>query len=246
MQLPFGLRKLLQEYGPILRPGAVLLVIIVAFFVGVVPLARKSLDLWNQNRSLSRELTLLRHKAAVVTSLDPNALRTNLGEIDAAVPTDKSVPSILTTVEGLSGQVGVSLLDLTLSGVGTLASESGKTAAPHPSGAQVVHFSATVEGTLSQIYQMLRTLSTVRRFMGIRSFDMAVAGNGNVRTKFEMDAYWHPLPSAIGSVESQIEPLTGEEESEIANIASLPNFGFTSALPPPSLGGPVKADPFSP
>jgi hypothetical protein len=97
---------------------------------------------------------------------------------------------------------------------------------------------------MEQTQQFFQLVSSVRRLLGIRSFDMAITPSGIIATKIYMDTYFAPLPSALGGVASALAPLSEQEESILAKIVSLPNLSQTAPLPPAAIG-PGKSDPFS-
>ena len=246
MKIPTTLRRQVADYQSIIKPLVIVGVVIAGFLLGVIPAARSLSMVYTQSRSLTTEIDALSQKVTVLSSLDVDSLEQNLRDFLAAVPTEKNVPSLFTTLENLASQNGVSLLDVTMSTIGGIASDSGKSARTDASGAQLVRFSASIEGTMDHVRQLFQTLIAVRRLLAVRSFDMTINGTGTVTAKLEMETYFAPLPKELGSAAGRIEVLNQKEEAVIAKISAFPNLGSVAELPPPSLGGPIKIDPFSP
>ena len=246
MKIPTTLRRQVADYQSIIKPLVIVGVVIAGFLLGVIPAARSLSMVYTQSRSLTTEIDALSQKVTVLSSLDVDSLKQNLRDFLAAVPTEKNVPSLFTTLENLASQNGVSLLDVTMSTIGGIASDSGKSGRTDASGAQLVRFSASIEGTMDNVRQLFQTLIAVRRLLAVRSFDMTINGTGTVTAKLEMETYFAPLPKELGSAAGRIEVLNEKEEGVIAKVSAFPNLGQVAELPPPSLGGPVKADPFSP
>ena len=107
-----------------------------------------------------------------------------------------------------------------------------------------MQFAVSIEGTMEQTQQFFQLASSVRRLLGVRSFDMAITPSGIIATKVYMNTYYAPLPNVFGGITSRLELLSEQEESLIAKIVSLPNLSQTAQLPPAAIG-PGKSDPFS-
>ncbi len=238
------MRKIFLDYQSLIRSVAILGVIVLGCLFGIVPAARTTLGLVKNIRSTNSEIVGLNQKIAVLSALDRDSLKQNLFELSSAIPIDKSPQTIFSTLEALSAQAGATLSDVTLSGLG-IATESAKTSQLHTSGARVVQFSAFIEGTILETKEFFRLAGSVRRLLGIRSFDMSVSQAGTVVTKVEMDGYFAPLPRELGALRASMEPLSEHEEAVVRKIASFPNFTRTAGLPPAAIG-PVKSDLFSP
>lgn len=240
------MRKIFLDYQSFIRSVAILAVVVVGSIVGIIPAGRTILSLAKDIRSANAGIVRLNQKIAVLSALDSDSLKQNFSELSSAIPLEKSPQSIFSTLEAMSAQAGTALGDVTLSGLGTIATESAKQSQLHTSGARVVQFSVSLEGTMQQTKEFFRLAGSVRRLLGIRSFDLSVSPAGTVVTKIEMDGYFAPLPGELASLSASIEPLSEREEAAITKIVSLPNLTRVAQLPPADLGGGVKSDLFSP
>lgn len=223
------------------------LVLLVGGFIGlvafVIPSWKEAFALLKKTQETEKEVTQLQNKYAILTSLDEGELRLHLANLLAAVPADKSAGSILSTVESIAGELGVSLSDITLSAIGIVATASAQTQSMHPSGASVVNFTVTVEGGVEGVRQFASQVTRVRRLLAIKSFDMTFGTTAQAR--IDMEAFVFPLPKELGKVGATISPISDTEAATLSQVAVLPDLRRSEALPPAALGAP-KSDPFSP
>jgi hypothetical protein len=229
-------------------------VLIIAFtigglFIGVVPAIQKILDQVETTRQLSVELAGLQKKLDILNAIDEDQLRADLVTVLSAVPADKSLPTVFSTVEGVAQQVGVGILDQTISAVGGVASQSGtQTALEKQLGSRVLPFNVTVQGPISAIQQFIAQSTNVRRLLRLRTFSISFPKENEVlRVSLQMDAFYEPFPTNLGSLSSSLTPLSEKEQGLVTQLASFPLVGQAAGgeLPPAALG-PGKANPFSP
>jgi Tfp pilus assembly protein PilO len=247
------LRKLSREYQGLIVSIGILIVCGLGVLLGVVPLIQKTIDLNTENRSLSAEVDLLNNKVSVLQSIDENAMRSDLQTLLSAVPSDKSLSTLLDTLDGLTGKTGVSSGNFSLSKLGSLATESAQrlSADERAVGSNILPFTISLTGTLDQMRGFLATSVSVRRLFRIRTFDVSFVKTGTesgtmVSANMAMDTFYSPLPSAIGSVSEPLTALTSTDTNLIAKVAAMQPLVQTSSvtLPPPT-GGAGKSDPFS-
>lgn len=246
------LRKLFREYQGLIISVGVLIVSGLGLVLGVVPLIQKTIDLNTENSSLSAEVDLLNNKVSVLQSIDENMMRSDLQTLLSAVPSDKSLGTLLGTLDGLTGKTGVSSGNFSLSKLGSLATESAQrlTADEQAVGSNILPFTISLTGTLDQMRGFLATSISVRRLFRVRTFDVSFLKAGTesgtmVSANVAMDTFYSPLPSAIGSVSQPLTALTSTDTDLIAKVAAMPLLVQTSATLPPPTAGAGKPDPFS-
>lgn len=249
------LNKVFEGNKTIVLSVVIFAIVVGGFLWGIVPAGSAVWNLYEQNAALAIEIRTLSQKTAILSSLDQSSLRQNLKDVVAAIPADQSLPTLLATLDGISAQSRTTLSDVSLSGSETISSASANTPPPsaprtktakNSAGANVVAYSASIQGALPQVQDFLRLSSNVRRLVGIRSFDITIGATASAQAKIEMETYFVPLPTQIGAIGSSVDTLSSAEEATIQKLASLPNLTVTAQLPPALIGGPVKANPFSP
>lgn len=247
------LRKLFREYQGLIVSIGILIVCGLGILLGVVPLIQKTINVHTESRTLSAEVDLLNNKVSVLQSIDENAMRSNLQTLLSAVPSDKSLGTLLGTLDGLTSQAGVSVDSFSLSKLGSLATESAKrlSADEQAVGSNILPFTISIAGSFDQIRALFAASVSVRRLFRIRTFDVSFLKAGTesanmVSAHVGMDAFYSPLPSAIGPVSEPLTALTSTDVDLIAKVAAMRPLAQTSsvALPAPAAGA-GKADPFS-
>lgn len=236
---------MLRIYQPFLKPGLIILVVLFGTLFGIFPAIRTSFRLWGEYRILTKDVRELSRTRAILESLDAETLKTNVVDITGVLPTEKSPPSILATLDAMSSRTGVGILDVSFSGADTLgATASAKQGATHPSGARLVQLTTSIDGTVSQVGEFLKLFGSVRRFLGVRSFQITVTPPDRMQVKLELDGYYLPL-AKTGGKPAVISPLSQEEETELANVSALPLIIQMPPPLPPSASA-ANPDPFSP
>ncbi len=249
------LTKILRQYRDLIISIGVILVSLLGLVVGVVPLVQKTIALNKEYRALSQEVDVLRNKVSVLQSIDESAMKKDLQELLYAVPSDKSLSTLLGTIDSLTAKTGVSAGNFSLSKLGSLATSSAQrlTTDEKTVGSNIVPFTMNISGTLDQIRGFLATSISVRRLFRIRSFAVSFVRTDTESTgsaimtsaHMAMDAFYSPLPTSIGSIGQQLSDLSGEEKDLVSKVAGIPLLvPLFPALPPAALG-PAKTDPFS-
>ena len=214
----------LHLYQPIILSVVILLGSILGITLVVVPVARTTFELAAATRSLSTEIGQLRAKNSLLDGLDEETLRGQLEAIVTAVPPDKALPSLLLTVEGLSGQSGITLSDLTLSpGIIATGAAQESTVTEKQLGANLLSFAVTVEGTFDGLRSFLNSVVGVRRLMRVRNFTATFASSGTTKTLLQMDTFYIPYPTSLGRPTQKLNPLSVREEELLVRIAAMPN-----------------------
>lgn len=219
-----SLKKFFKTYQQIIFSIAVILIALGSIVFGIIPATGKVLELRETNTLLTTKNQALRVKASILASLDEEVLRQNLNALIAAVPPDKSLPSIFSTVDGLSASTGVVVSDFVLNSAGSIATDSARkqTGEEQKIGSNLLPFSLSIEGTYDQIRNFLESAVGVRRFFRVRQFDLAFTGQGGLKATLGMDAYYAPLPTQLGLIDQALNLLTQNEEAVIVRVSALP------------------------
>lgn len=246
------LNKIFRDYQGLILSIGILLASGLGILVGVVPLVQKTIAMNTQLNSVSAEVDVLKNKVSVLESIDEVSMRNNVQILLSAVPSDKSLSTLLGTLDGLSAKTGVSVGSFTLAKLGSLATDSAQRVSANEQavGGNILPFTINISGTFDQLRGFLAASVSVRRLLRIRTVDVAFAttASGSARTAsatLGMDTFYAPLLTTIGSVSQPLTPPTSTDDEIVAKMAGMQLLIVPSApLPPPSLG-PAKPDPFS-
>src|SRR5262245_54951009 len=119
-------QKFYRTYQVLIHSVGVFLLVILGTIIGIIPVFRRIAQVRDETTKLQAQVEVLRKKALVLEAIDESTYRQFLAELVTAVPPDQSLTSVFSTVDGLAGQSGVTVTDLSLSKPGKIASESGK------------------------------------------------------------------------------------------------------------------------
>lgn len=221
----------------------ILIVCVVGLVLGVVPIGKKGFDTAKDVRSLVTKVNVLQNKIFVLQSIDENEMRNDVQTLLSALPPDKSIGTLFDTIDGLTTKTGVSVDSFTIIKPESVGTASASQLTPVPF---TVHFS----GTLPQVKAFLAAAISVRRLLHVRSFDVtsppSTGSAGLVSVTVAMDAFYSPIPKAIGSVTQPITGLTNADSDLIAKISSMQLIQSASVVGLPSASASAsKVDPFS-
>ncbi len=240
-------RRFLRIYQGFVVSGAILLFGLVALFVAVIPGVRATKELYDDLRELEAETTALSTKLTFLGSLSEDDLRDRLVLLLTAVPEEKSVPTIFSSVEGLADQAGVTIDDMSLMSPGSLATGSAQrqSAAEKKIGASTLPLALNASGTYDEIRAFVGEINKVRRLFDVASFDISTSGTGATTVRLSLTAFYQPLPTRVGSVQAPVAVLTKKEEDVWDTISQYPDVSQSlgQALTPIFSEG--KRDPFA-
>lgn len=239
------IRRLLHPYQEFILPVGLLCVSAGVILFGIVPGAKKTYEVWGQLQSERAELADLKEKAQFLTSLDETTLFNQLSQLTAAIPVDKSVSTILSTIDGVSAKTGSIFSSLQLAAPGSLATEAAKrqTTEEAALGSYIIPFSLNFEGSYTQLRNTLDALTTSRRLLRIKNFSISFPSADLGRALLSMDTLYAPFAKPVAG--KKLVPLTSGENAIISRAESLLllSTGDQAAAAIPVVPRP---DPFSP
>lgn len=226
--------------------GALLIFSLAGILLGVIPLAQKTLTLLESDQALSAEVKFLGSKAVILDTLDENTLRNIVLVLASAVPPDKSLPTVFTTINTVSGLSDVAITDLTLSNPGSIATASAKklTSDEAKIGTNILRFSVSGVGSFSQVQTFLRSVVSVRRMFRMQTMNLSISGD-EVTFRLDFDAFYVPYPTTVGSTES-IAPFTDAQQKTISSVGALPLDSQTQESTISASVPSGKSNPFAP
>lgn len=246
------LRKFIREYHSLIISICLIAVLVSGIVVGIIPTVQKVLSIRSKEMTEARNRDMLRAKMNILNDIDEDTYRMYLNDLVIAIPADKSLPSLFSTIDGLSALTGVSVSNFILQKPGSLASESAKRISKEEKelGSSLLPFSLTVTGTYEQIYAFLKEAIRVRRFFRVRNFEISFVTSENISVRMGMDAFFAPYPTNLGSVSQIIEPLSPTDQSVISQVSQLSRVGQSASneefLAPSVEDQRVRTDPFAP
>jgi len=246
------IRRFLRQYQSFVISGTVILFSIVAFFVGLLPGIHAAIRLISETHSLQNTVKILTEKQRILSDLDISMLTTYSAAAITAVPADKSLGSLFSTVDTLTAQENVTVTGISLGTVGSVASDSAKklTVDEQKIGVNIVPFSIIIEGPIDRVRNVVDRAVKIRRFFRVRSFDLSFdTKSGVTKSTLSMDAYYVPDLKQLSKVSDALTTLTPDEMEILDKVSAFPlliqeNSGGIESQTAPTLPGTV--DPFAP
>jgi|GEM_PF-605764 len=245
-------RRFIRLYKSFIISGTIVLFCILAIFIGLLPGSRTIISMGKAVYEQSKTIQLLEEKLQILNALDTDLLQTYAGAAISAVPAEKSLGTVFSTIDGLTSKEGVAVSGISLSSIGSVATEAAKKLSLEEQkiGVNIVPFSIVVIGPIEQVRNVVDTAVKIRRLFRIRSFDLSFDNiSGTTKSTIQMDAYYVPLPKTLGKLTDSIKPLSEDEVAVINKINALPLI--TQSIPV-STGSsqfqnePRSMDPFAP
>jgi hypothetical protein len=240
-----NVHKFIRTYGRFILPTILFLASAGILFYGVIPAFGTLRDKYAAQNTLNEENNAIKKRVETLEALDERILRDQVTSLMTAIPANKSLPTVLTTLDAVAVQTGVTLTDLTIANGGSLSTQSAQL--DRSKEGNVVTLKITANGQLEQVKNFMDTLVSVRRLLRINKFRAIMLPDNAVGGEFEISAFYEPLPKSLGIATAQIEPFTANEEEMLAKIATFPLISQELAqydtFPPVEYG--TKPDPFS-
>jgi Tfp pilus assembly protein PilO len=239
-----------RKYRDLVISLVMIFISVMGTIFGIVPAISKVVSMRRNSVALAKTIQILRTKITILESQDENTYRDQLAQLVAAVPQDKSLPTLFATLDGLGAQSGVTLTEFTLSRLGSIASGSAVklSAEEQKIGSSLLPFTIIVSGNYDQIYAFLSQVNSVRRFFRVNNFDISFANTSAITVHMGMDAFYSPFSTSIGAVDSPLTPLSQKEVDLITQISQMPYLGQAAFVPATSEQMPMtpKSDLFAP
>jgi Tfp pilus assembly protein PilO len=231
------LKKYWRLYKELIISICMILVSILGVIFGIIPATQKVIAVRENSVNLTKSIQVLRTKINILESKDESTYRDEFTQLLEAVPGDKSLPTVFTTLDGLCQQSGVTLLEFSLAKLGSIASNSGTgrpSAEEQKIGSNLLPFTVTVSGNYTQIYAFLTLVNNVRRFFRVNNFEISFADITGITIHVGMDAFYAPVSTALGLADAPLVPLSQREEDVITRISQMPYLGYSAATSLPS------------
>ena len=240
------IRRFIRMNTSLVVYSILLLVGVIALFVGLVPALQKSITLIRDLQTLQDEMNRIGKKVTMLSALNQEEMERRSEDVLSAVPTDKSVSTLLSSVEAVAYKNGLSISDMSIEAIGSLATGSGKQQTK-PEGNTLTE-TVSLQGTLIQLREFLSGVVRVRRLMTIKNMALTAMPKSTLMTaQLSIEVYSQPLPTTIGKASDPIEPFSQKEIDTLDKVASYPVVFTTETQPlSPQEPSPVGREPTTP
>lgn len=230
---------------------AIAISVIVSLFV-VFPKFSQILSLRAANNELNTRALALENKAEILSSQNTDELKSQLGLAEQLLPSDKGTFAFVRQVEIAAASSGVfvdkiEVVPGSLSGqeVDNSQAPAGETV---PAAAPNLQVKVSTTSNYQSLLNFMRVLFSVSRVVGVDeltiSSEAETASVSALKSSFVISAFWKPLPSELGSVESPVAALSGSEIDVLEKAKSSEVGGAPSPVVPEVETG--RSDLFTP
>lgn len=214
---------------------------IIGLFVGLIPSAQKSIQLLRDLRVLGDEINRIQKKVTMLSLLDPATLDQYGQLVLTAVPSEKSVPTLLSTVEAVAIKNNLLITDLNIETLGSLA--TGSAGQPIKPEGFVLSETISLQGELLDLRNFLSDCIKVRRLVRVKNMILSTFPKSDqVSAKLSLEVFYLPLPQSIGKASDSLEPFSQKEITTLETLGSYA-LAFEVVSPMSSLDStPISAE----
>lgn len=213
-----------KTHDMLVKAIATTLVAVVIVFVAILPMYQSSNKVLAKIRTKSKELDSLTTKVSILSKLDKNVLAERMLTMDAALPPRKDVLLYLTSIDGLSRELGLTLGGLALNpgDISEATPSSTRKVAENTNGLQSLETEIKIQGNQDSIYTFLRVIESVLPLMQIKNISVDVSQSNNYSLSLSLGMLWaSPVTSSVSGPVS----FFGEEEDKyFTQLASFRKF----------------------
>jgi hypothetical protein len=238
---------IIKEFLP---PAGMVLISFLLIFYALIPGVQHVRDIFISIDTTNKENAVLKKKVSTLTQFDEGTISQYVNTLLSAVPADKSIASILTTIDSVASQNNVTVMDLSIINPGSISSDAASMKISNSKlGSNTIKISTTINGSPQNTYSFLSMIRKVRRLMRISSVTQTFAvstATQSARTKVELEAFYAPLPVTLGKIDAEVKPLSANEEQLMTTLSEYPlEFVNASQSETSQVESGNKIDPFS-
>ena len=216
-------------------------VVAMIILIAGVPLYKNASKILTKIKTKSTELESLTAKVSVLSKLDLNVLKDRVVVLDAALPPRKDVLLYLTSIDGLSSELGLTFGGLSLvPGDITESTDSAKKTT-NAGGLQSLETEIKIRGSQENAYTFLRTIESVLPLMQIKNIKVSVLGDDQYSLSLTLAMLW--ASPAVVDVKGPVTLFGVEEDKYFTQLSEYRRF---EAIVTSLTEGGVKQDLFAP
>lgn len=190
-------------------------------------MSKEIVDKFGKIKELEKETGELAEKRDFLINFNEEGLINSLSVLLSAVPQEKAIPSLFATVEAVSAQSGVNIIDIAIDKAGIISSESAELKSKEEKALRstIIPLDVTVQGDATQIRTFLATIVNVRRYLAITTLDIRFIEDGFAKVTLGLEGYSAALGKTIGIPSTMLVALTEKEEELIQTVAAMKLVG---------------------
>ncbi len=213
---------------------------LVVIVLGAIPLWSSIQSLQAKERSKMKELESLQAKVNLISRLDQTVLDSRVEILDKALPPKKDILLYLSSIDGLSRELGLSFGGLSII-PGDLGEASVSAMTKTTPGLQTLESEIKIRGGKDSVYSFLSTIENILPLMQIKDIKVSATGLDQYSLSLTLAMLWAEPQNF--DVKGQITLLGAEDEKYFETLSGYKQYEsvFLSA----GSGG-IKGDLFAP
>jgi hypothetical protein len=219
----------LNRHAILAKAMAVGLTAFLLIFLAVLPIYQNASVLLKKIKTKSVELESLTNKVSILSKLDPVVLSDRVSVLDSALPPKKDVLLYLTSIDGLSKELGLTFGGLSLApGDLTEATGSAKKSVK-TAGLQSLETQIKMSGGEDGVYTFLRTIENVLPLMQIKDIKVSIVGEDQYALSLTLGMLW--AEPATLDVKGPVTLFGADEDRYFTQLSEYRRFEAVSIAP---------------
>lgn len=217
------------------------LISIAMIFIAIIPIYQSAFNMLGKIKTKSAELESMTTKVTLLSKLDPSVLDERVSVLNNALPSRKDVLLYLTSINGLSQELGLTFGGLSLT-PGDISEATGSAVRTTTPGLQYLATDIKMGGSKENVYTFLRTIEEVLPLMQIDKIKVSILGDNQYSLDLNLAMLW--APTATIDVKGPVTLFGEEEDKYFSQLSLYRRFDVVAPISPSTPVG--KSDLFSP
>jgi len=238
-------RRLLRQNSVFIYSVSMLFISILLFVAIALPAFKKTLALRLNVKRIENEIELFNKKMALLNSLNTDEITNQLNSLVSAVPVEKSLSTLMQTLDYLSGKSALSISDIELASPGSISTVSAALNTQTNSNISGNKLSVSIKGkgSISQARAFLQSASSISRLLHVNQLRISYFTSGPGSASMKIDTFYKPLPQLTNTQAEKLDDFTPLELETLSKVDALVAAASYNRLVPTSFQ--LNRDPFS-
>lgn len=221
MKIIYKYLPFIRKYEIIIASCAVLILVILLVFNMLLPNLNRANQIYKEEQNLKKRLDLLSQKNQFLSSLDYQYYKDSFLKSSQILPDSKDYISLISAIDSLEKQSGVSLIRTDFQ-LGAVSANSNNLVKVPGSAASAMPIIIEVMGDRFSLHKFLDLISGYNgRLMVFDEVSFKLKTGETFDAVFTGRAFYYPLPSTLGSIDSPLVKLEKRQEAILQKISSL-------------------------
>ncbi len=212
---------LIKKYEILIISGGIIIIIILLGFAFLKPNFDQANKIYKEQEILKSRFNKLKNKNEQLSSVDYVFFKDSFPKISQVLPENKEYASLFSTFDTLEKNIGITLTGTDFQ-LGVVSTNSSQLIRDIGSSAYNVPLTINIVGELSGIQKFIRSISDYTgRFMTADSITWETDEEGNYMATLNGKAYFYPLPTTLGMIDSPLPQFTSSQDKILTAISKL-------------------------